>query len=442
MKKLLAIVLAVVMILGCSTVVTLAQTNSKIRPELQEILNSKEPNEFVNIDIAVNKYIEVDDMPSWPDFDKAYIEFREYHENFFRNEIVSVVFDGIEYKEIFVSSGVILVSVKACDIEKIASYDIIREIAYYEIINSDSEGEDIYKGKIEPTIKYLQEYYGPEDMLDVYVWFVGENPDITAMPSWPNYEKSKNELVEFYSEFNKQMMCLAFEDIEYEEIISSKTLPYVIVSLKNSDIDRLAKRDIVAEICNFENYRVDLDKTESYLFETKYREYYNNHYLYIYDELHYHTNNLEQLDWVLMKAYKPMGPEITIFMDIGDVVISSSKLYDGFKFQYGIYDVNNNTFYDLYDLRSNFEKYDGLLDAIKKHKIGRTIGDSDNDGEISVLDATFIQMCIAKIEDFTWDDYYMVYDTEKSGYISDYDGDGAVTVMDATAIQMQLAKIA
>lgn len=58
------------------------------------------------------------------------------------------------------------------------------------------------------------------------------------------------------------------------------------------------------------------------------------------------------------------------------------------------------------------------------------LGDVDGDGEISILDATEIQMVIAQLlpplEDIT---------------VADVDGDGEVSIMDATAIQMQLAKI-
>ena len=58
-------------------------------------------------------------------------------------------------------------------------------------------------------------------------------------------------------------------------------------------------------------------------------------------------------------------------------------------------------------------------------------GDTDLDGEVSILDATLIQRYLAAIDDIT--------DLQKS--IADVDGDGEVTIFDATYIQRLLAGI-
>ncbi len=58
-------------------------------------------------------------------------------------------------------------------------------------------------------------------------------------------------------------------------------------------------------------------------------------------------------------------------------------------------------------------------------------GDVHQDGEITIIDATNIQMNVAKLSDFT----------AKQKLIADYDGDGLVTIMDATFVQMLVAKI-
>ncbi|MBQ7966253.1 MAG: dockerin type I repeat-containing protein, partial [Ruminococcus sp.] len=58
------------------------------------------------------------------------------------------------------------------------------------------------------------------------------------------------------------------------------------------------------------------------------------------------------------------------------------------------------------------------------------LGDVDGDEEVSIMDATEIQMVLAQIkpefEDKT---------------IADFDGDGEVSILDATAIQLKLAQI-
>ena len=58
-------------------------------------------------------------------------------------------------------------------------------------------------------------------------------------------------------------------------------------------------------------------------------------------------------------------------------------------------------------------------------------GDADFDGELSILDATLIQMYIAGLVD----------ETEVDLSVSDIDSDGDVSVMDATAIQLKIARI-
>ncbi len=59
-----------------------------------------------------------------------------------------------------------------------------------------------------------------------------------------------------------------------------------------------------------------------------------------------------------------------------------------------------------------------------------SIGDVDLDGYVSIMDATEIQMVIAKKK---------VYKSAKAEELADVDSDGVVSVLDATEIQMQIA---
>lgn len=59
------------------------------------------------------------------------------------------------------------------------------------------------------------------------------------------------------------------------------------------------------------------------------------------------------------------------------------------------------------------------------------LGDTDSDGEVTVMDATAIQMHVAKLQSLT-------ASQSKNG---DTDGDGEITIMDATEIQMFVAKL-
>ncbi len=60
-----------------------------------------------------------------------------------------------------------------------------------------------------------------------------------------------------------------------------------------------------------------------------------------------------------------------------------------------------------------------------------TIGDVDGDGDISVLDATSIQMHVASLE----------FIDSKKATAADTDKDGNISIMDATQIQLYIAKI-
>ena len=61
----------------------------------------------------------------------------------------------------------------------------------------------------------------------------------------------------------------------------------------------------------------------------------------------------------------------------------------------------------------------------------KLIGDVDGDGVLSVMDATAIQLHIAKKK--------LMTDTQL--LVADVDGDGVVSVIDATAIQRKIAKL-
>ena len=74
----------------------------------------------------------------------------------------------------------------------------------------------------------------------------------------------------------------------------------------------------------------------------------------------------------------------------------------------------------------------GLLDAYaKEHRLGFTmylIGDSDNDGALSIKDATLVQKASLAIEK-------IVHTGNGSDTVFDYNGDGTVNITDATEIQ-------
>ena len=316
MKKTLSMVLALVIILLCGNVVAVAYDN-KISPQLLEVIENGDPNDTVGIGISFyGKQPNASQMPSWPDVEQARIELEEYYDNWYKTEIVPVVFDGIEYKELFVGSGLVIVSVKICDIEKIADNSIVMQINYF----------------------------------------------------------------------------------------------------KNSDMD-------YADDKKYENNFI-----ECYVGD---REYYE------YEEVYYHYSNNEVIDWCLVKGEASQVALTTMcYLKFDDFVLKSPSLCYPFDMKYAVYDVEKEEFVDLVDDYDKLEQYEGLIDVLRALDKSVMLGDGDEDGELSILDATSIQMELAGLGRI-WDNY-----TDRrgvTGRFSDIDSDGELSVLDATAIQLKLA---
>ncbi len=182
---------------------------------------------------------------------------------------------------------------------------------------------------------------------------------------------------------------------------------------------------------------------------------------YRYDELYYHFDTDGAVDWVLVYANAGlMEPSAMSGYTIGDVAIGHESIASPFMCCYGLYDVALQEFIDLYDIREDYSKYEGLLDALS----GRTgtnqysivaasaddkpftrpgmrlVGDADFDGEISILDAATIQRILAQLSTYVYDFNYYGPGVGID-YFHDYDKDGEMTILDATAIQRKLAML-
>ncbi len=88
-----------------------------------------------------------------------------------------------------------------------------------------------------------------------------------------------------------------------------------------------------------------------------------------------------------------------------------------FSLGYGVFDVKTNVFYDLvdaWDMNLNHlrEVWDELAPAVpydakdKSSENGMyVIGDADVDGEVTILDATRIQRCLAELDENPWESF-------------------------------------
>ena len=151
--------------------------------------------------------------------------------------------------------------------------------------------------------------------------------------------------------------------------------------------------------------------------------------------LHYDAEN--NLDWLMIQVLMQPFEEIFCSSVVCGKYIFSENSYPVFPVRgLGVYDVKADEFRGV-SHPDNLE-LDGFEEYVWEN-IGEFMGDADADGELTVLDATFIQQALAGIHEFS------LGDNKSYGlspfYLSDYDQDGERTVMDATAIQMKLAGI-
>ena len=203
-----------------------------------------------------------------------------------------------------------------------------------------------------------------------------------------------------------------------------------------------------------------------YLFAERYfgEDYYSTEYnpdtgydpdWVFYDELYYHYDKNGEIDWALIRANKTAGETSEACAHFGSYFLFGDFYY-GFTLGIGIYHVKGDYFSsvsnDPYwepEYQFPYENYDGFfeaLEALKKLPQNRTClaflmaGDMDADGEITILDTTWIQRFLA---DFPYNECggHVTFGAFTQSDMADYDCDGDATILDATAIQRHLAEL-
>ncbi len=280
--------------------------------------------------------------------------------------------------------------------------------------------------KLSPDLVEALNNCEPEAPVKIFIGFNERNYSVVDMPSWPDLSASRKELRDFYDAKNAEYCSILFENIEYKTVITGTSA--FIVEVKAEDVAKIAEYDIVRDISLYEEIIFGpVDKT---VLKSSFMTQYNIEKTNGYKELYFHRDENGELEWALIQGEDSSfaSPK---FMEevIGDVVVSSF-ISSPFKLTYGIYDAKEDKFYDLYDIKDEYSNYEGLVEALVGNSGVHQIGDVNNDGIISVLDATFIQRYLADIEKYIYKEI-----------ISDFNRDGDLTIIDATCIQRKLAEI-
>ncbi len=124
----------------------------------------------------------------------------------------------------------------------------------------------------------------------------------------------------------------------------------------------------------------------------------------------------------------------------GDYVLYDN--YIGYPFVYGI-GVYIPKSGEVYDLVKAYEiGIEGIENVFTEAKVGRFMGDMDNDRKLTIKDATYIQKVISGFEGFSAEYIYAAdFDDTLPCSVADFNRDREVNIKDATAIQKYIADL-
>ncbi len=428
-----------------------------IDEKVQELIDTSDPDELVHIQLWFSDHmLRKDDMPSWPDKDKATEEYSRYcnARDSYLAKIVLKDAEGVQFG--FMGGGSFwIIKAKAKDIPGFAASGFVKEITYYDDSIIDSpliEGNKI-DARLAEKLDQLNNSFA---YLRVYIELNIDIKTLKDMPSYPDIDTAENELLTYqwqtlkpqFDEAVKELKSIAhFPKQNGFEVYRNVCHDALIVKLKVQEIYEITNSNWVKSIKLYEpddEWQTDHNRYDVSNTTTRYRERFLSQYdttdCGLYQELFHHEYTSDDksygTDWALVKA-----SNACIVCDVcywG--VVGGRLLYAGgykqqpFTFDVGLYDAEQDRFFDVTEI--DFDDYTGLYEVWQQLDLGfctskRFLGDADGDQIVTILDATKIQRGIAGLE-------------SRNNIVAtgaDVDGDGEMTVMDATRIQRYKADL-
>ncbi len=145
-------------------------------------------------------------------------------------------------------------------------------------------------------------------------------------------------------------------------------------------------------------------------------------------------------DYVLVFAIEPMVSPAYSAGVFGDrYLLQEYNIYYPYYLGYHIITTEDMKVYTLHEAWDM--DIEGIEDVFEVYGLGQIRGDSDHNRKIDIRDATFLQKCLAGLENFSDDEYVGGFtDTDSiSERVSDMNMDSEVNVKDVTAIQKFIA---
>ena len=412
--KITAVIVAMCILLTsiAGTITASAEVNNhqnKLSPQLIEEINE-------SAEETVCVYISLLPCTSEAEIEKAVSEKYTWSDEneylkYYRQELSSVVGAYVQQfvddhgdllNRILVqpnSAEFVIAEVSKGNVEELAKLDIVRDIDYWsnEIDVIDEEDDDSYLLKISEE---LSAKMNGADSIPVYISL---NPctseaEIEKLVSEKYTWTTEDEHLKYYRQELSSVVgayVQQFVDKNYEllgDIILQPTCAEFVIAKTTKDcIMDLAKLDIVHDIDYWDDtIEVTSEDDPDGLYRNAFIEWsvskYGKNCLadgYSYKELYRHVAD-NQTDWVLVNAkYLLPTPEVETWVRIGGRNIFSGSLCAPFKCGYGVYDVNENCFYDLDEIADNHSQFNGLMEALESLKIGNLTGDVNLDITVS-----------------------------------------------------------
>ncbi len=350
-------------------------------------------------------------------------------------------------------------------VEKVKALDTVISVEpYSQSIGSSKAPEE----KIDTKLSELIDKSSPDDVIkgvmitlsyEKMVYYGFNEMDFSDPQDYIVAKRAVDK--EYHTKINTQLFEEIDKEVDMELLSKSLFAGWIIVEIKASEIEKLSQMPQVSGIYPPEPEAPDdapdatptENPTESpeqkFKYEEKLQDYIglpkydpNKHEGTFgtysdYDELYEYSDEATgEVDWVLITAKCDMTNPWSVLKTkrMGDRVLSWWTYGAAFlPYSLGLYDAKEDKFKDIGVVKA--DDYEGLVEAIEELKLGYELGDTDLDSQVTVLDATRIQMYVADILKSNNPQFQLV-----SG-VSDMDDDGEVTVLDATAVQLKIAKI-
>lgn len=426
-----------------------------IDEKVQELIDTSDPDELIHIQLWFSDHmLRKDDMPSWPDKDKATEEYSRYcnARDSYLAKIVLKDAEGVQFG--FMGGGSFwIIKAKAKDIPGFAASGFVKEITYYDdsIIPIPAIEGDKIDARLAEKLDQLNNSFA---YLRVYIELNIDRPTLKDMPSYPNVDAAENELMTYqwqtlkpqFDEAVKELKSIAyFPKQNGFEVYRNVCYDSLIVKLKVQEIYEIANSNWVRSIKLYEpdsEWQTDHSRYDDGDTVTRYRERFLSQYdaadCTMYQELYHHEYNKDDktygTDWALVKASNVCSVCDVCYWGVvgGRLLYAGGYKYQPFTFDVGLYDAEQDRFFDVTEI--DFDDYSDLYEVWQQLDLGfctaqRFLGDADGDQVVTVLDATKIQRGIAGLDSRN--------DIVATG--ADADGDGEMTVLDATRIQRNVA---